>query len=326
MGLVEQAVELLKQAGAREPAEPEKALGRSIGQLVDSSADLPALRRRAAAAAMPCRDDRIVRIDSTALREAGLMAPQVDERQLAEEYRIIKRPLLAAIKGDSSLLKSNVIVVASALPDEGKSFTCINLALSLALERDCEVLLVDGDVAKPHITHLFGLDEELGLLDVVGAANRKLDEAIVPTDFASLYVLPAGSQDPEATEILRSERMSSVLANLVAEPRRILLIDSPPLLVTSEAGVLTSLAGQVVLVVKASSTPQEAVLRAVDTIAEGTRVSLVLNQADAVREHRYAYYGRYGYGRAYGRGVDGVPESGLGQPQAEHDSNSRQEP
>jgi exopolysaccharide/PEP-CTERM locus tyrosine autokinase len=307
MGLIEQAVELLNQASAQQSVDQSRAVEPSVGQLVDRRVAEPAAERSAGAPAatpdqtttpMPCRSDRALRIDVLALRGSGLLAPEADQRQLAEEYRIIKRPLLAGLKGESPLRLGNVIVVASALPGEGKTFTSINLALSLALERGREVLLVDGDVAKPHITQLFGLETEPGLLDLVGAAARSFEDTIVKTDYPSLYVLPAGSRNLQATEILRSERTSSLLAALAAEPHRIVLIDSPPLLVTSEAGVLTSLAGQVVLVVKAAHTPQEAVLHAIETISEGKPVSLVLNQADAVPEHRYAYYGQYGYGKA----------------------------
>jgi exopolysaccharide/PEP-CTERM locus tyrosine autokinase len=313
MGLIEQAVELLNQASAQRSVEQDQAVKPPVGQLADRRAAQPVSERPAealtatpsqAAIPMPCRGDRIVCIDVPALRASGLLAPESDQRQLAEEYRIIKRPLLAGLKGENVLRLGNVIVVASALPGEGKTFTAINLALSLALERGREVLLVDGDVAKPHITHLFGLESEPGLLDLVGAAGRTFEDTIVKTDYPSLYVLPAGSRNLQATEILRSERTTSLLAALVAEPHRIVLIDSPPLLVTSEAGVLTSLAGQVVLVVKAAHTPQDAVLHAIETIADDKPVSLVLNQADAVPEHRYAYYGQYGYGNAEARTAD----------------------
>ena len=141
----------------------------------------------------------------------------------------------------------------------------------------------------------------------MGDAGCEFEQTIVKTDYPSLFVLPAGNKNAEATEILRSERMASLLASLAADPRRIVLIDAPPLLVTSEAGVVTSLAGQVVIVVKAAETPQEAVARAVETIAEDKPVSLVLNQADAVQVHGYGYYGRYSYGRpddASGNSVD----------------------
>jgi len=313
MGLIEQAVELLNQASAQRSVDHGRAVEPPVGRLAERRAAQPVLERSAeaptampaqTATPMPCRDDRAVRIDVPALRASGLLAPESDQRQLAEEYRIIKRPLLAGLKGENALRLGNVIVVASALPGEGKTFTAINLALSLALERGCEVLLVDGDVAKPHISQLFGLESEPGLLDLVGAAARSFEDTIVKTDYPSLYILPAGSRNLQATEILRSERTASLLAALAAESHRIVLIDSPPLLVTSEAGVLTSLAGQVVLVIKAAHTPQDAVLHAIETITDDKPVSLVLNQADAVPEHRYAYYGQYGYGKADGRSAD----------------------
>jgi exopolysaccharide/PEP-CTERM locus tyrosine autokinase len=306
MGLIEQAVELLNQGSTQRAVKLERAAEQQLGQLLDSRAGQNVSEHSAESSVgpaipMPCRTDRTVCIDVPALRGSGLIAPDVDQRQLAEEYRIIKRPLLAGMKSEDPLQFGNIIVVASALPGEGKTFTSINLALSLSLERDREVLLVDGDVAKPHITRLFELGSEPGLLDLAGEAARSFEETVIKTDHPSLYVLPAGSQNLQATEILRSERMSSLLATLAADRRRIVLIDSPPLLATSEAGVLTSLAGQVVLVVKAAHTPQEAVLNAIETIAEDKPVSLILNQADAVPEHRYAYYGSYGYGRANDR-------------------------
>jgi exopolysaccharide/PEP-CTERM locus tyrosine autokinase len=259
---------------------------------------------------MPCRGERTVRIDPQALRAAGEIPPEQEERRLAEEYRLIKRPLLKVMAGDDAPLLGNVIVITSALPGEGKTFTAVNLALSLALERNREVLLVDGDVAKRDITRLFRLDEEPGLLDAGGAAGRHLEDVILKTELRSLFLLPAGTPNVEATEILGSERMSSLLASLAAEPRRIVLIDSPPLLLTSEAGVIASLAGQVVLVVKASSTPQEAVLRAISIVPEEKTVSIVLNQAESVRGHEYGYYGGYAYDGTYGRTAvaSAVPE------------------
>ena len=203
------------------PVEPEaEPIRKPIGQLVERREISPAPDAPAAVVVVPCRSDRTVRIDIPALRAVGLVAPQDEERQLAAEYRIIKRPLLAGMTGENRLRLGNVVVVTSALPGEGKTFTTINLALSLALERDRKVVLVDGDVAKAHLTHLFGLDGEPGLLDL-GAAGREFEETIVKTDYPSLYVLPAGNKNAEATEILRSERTASLLASLAADPRRI---------------------------------------------------------------------------------------------------------
>jgi len=297
MSLIEQAVELLQRASPQRPADIViEPVRQPVGQLVQRREDRPEPDSPAEAIAVPCRRDRTVRIDILALRAAGLVAPHDEERQLAAEYRIIKRPLLAQMTGDNRLRMGNVVVVTSALPNEGKTFTTINLALSLALERGRQVVLVDGDVAKAHITQMFDLVGEPGFLDL-GAAGCDLEDTIVETDYPSLYVLPAGNKNAEATEILRSERIASLLASLAGDPRRIVLIDSPPLLVTSEAGVVTSLGGQVVMVVKAAETPQEAVTHAIESIAEDIPVSLVLNQAEMVQVQGYGYYGRYSYGR-----------------------------
>lgn len=309
MSFIERAVEQLQQEKAAAPVPPEQPAAQPTPQVASKPVE-PRVDRRTSGAVptaagpilrtVPSRTDRILAIDRRALRAAGVLGPEDEERRLAEEYRLIKRPLLKAITGDNGKNSGNLVVVTSAVPGEGKTFTSINLALSLALERNREVVLIDGDVAKRDITRLFRLDDEPGLLDAGGAEHRELSDTILKTDVPSLYVMPAGNRHVEATEILASERMSSVLATLAAEPRRIVLIDSPPLLVTSEAGVLASLAGQVVLVVKASDTPQEIVLHAVESIAEDKPVSLILNQVLSVPERSYGHYGYYGDYGHYG--------------------------
>ena len=293
MSFIERALEQLKPEPEKAPVEPEKPVAQKVRPAGPASA-VPA---------MPCRTDRIVRVDIAALRAAGVVGPEDEERRIAEEYRLIKRPLLKATARDDSGNLNNVIVITSAVPGEGKTFTSINLALSLALERDIQVVLIDGDVAKRDITHVFGLDEEPGLLDAAGDPSVGLEQAILRTDVASLYVIPAGSRHLEATEILASGRTAALLAQLADEPRRIVLIDSSPLLATTEAGVLASLAGQVVMVVKASETPQNVVTSAIETIAEDKPVSLVLNQVLSVPERHYGYYyGGYGsYGEEQGK-------------------------
>jgi len=302
MSLIERALERLKQEAAarKEQTQPVAATATpppsaETARSADPAPSADAVRP------LPCRKDRVVSIDLSALRAAGAIAPASEERRLAEEYRIIKRPLLKELtKSEPSQLR-NVVAVTSALPGEGKTFTSVNLALSLALERGREVVLVDGDTARRNVTHIFRLEGEPGLLDSGGDAGTALESTLLRTDVPSLYVLPAGNPHSEATEILRSERTAALLAALASDPRRVVLIDCPPLLVTSEAGVLASLAGQVVVVVKASDTPQEVVLRAVEAITEEKPVSLVLNQVLSAPERHYGYYyGGYGYGYKYG--------------------------
>ena len=294
MSFIERAVEQLERqkpsAPAVEPRQRRVPSAEPRSEPATPVADRPV----EAAGSLPCRSDRKVTIDRSALRGPGLIAPENEERRLGEEYRLIKRPLLKAMSGEDAAPLSNVIVVTSAVPGEGKTFTCVNLALSLALERNREVVLVDGDVAKRDITRLLKLDDEPGLLDAAGAEHRELADTVLRTDLPSLYLLPAGNQHAEATEILASERMTALIAELASDRRRIVLIDSPPLLVTSEAGVLAALAGQVVVVVKASETPQEIVLRAVESLPEDKSVSLILNQVLSVPERSYGHYGYYG--------------------------------
>lgn len=302
MSLIERALERLKREAARkEVGPPAQAAMSRVGGADPETRDV-AGGQTDIRATTPCRADRTVTVDLSELRAFGSLAPPSEERRLAEEYRILKRPLLKQMSENDAGGLRNMISVTSALPGEGKTFTSVNLALSLAMERGREVVLVDGDVAKRDVTRMFGLDGEPGLLDAGADEEFGLEQTVLRTDLSSLFLLPAGRPHAEATEILRSERTNALLTTLASSPHRIVLIDSAPMLVTSEAGVLASLAGQVILIVKASETPQEVVLRAIEAVAEDARVSLILNKVLSAPERHYGYYyGGYGYGRpAYG--------------------------
>lgn len=235
-----------------------------------------------------------VTIDRTALRSATILPPEHQERQLADEYRQIKRPLLANAlgRGVPALNNGRLIMVGSALPGDGKTFTCISLALSMALDRDISIVLVDGDVAKPHISEIFGLQREKGLLDVLRDEALNVESVILPTDLRGLSILPAGRHSDTAAELMSGGRMEQVVKALSGDPKRIVVFDSPPLLLTSEARALAGAVGQVVLVVKAGTTSQQAVLEAIDLLGEGKSVGLLLNQSD--EQSRAGYYQYYG--------------------------------
>jgi protein-tyrosine kinase len=188
-----------------------------------------------------------------------------------------------------------VIMLTSAFPGEGKTFTAVNLALSLALEKDIEVLLVDGDVAKRHVSRVFGVDEEPGLVDLLVDHNMRPSQAILRTNVPGLSFLPSGHCDETLTELLASDRTADVFAQLAApDGRRIVLMDSPPLLLSTESHVLAASSGQVVLVVRAESTSRNAVLDAIAAAGEGKTVSLILNQSSAPPSSGYYGYGHYG--------------------------------
>ncbi len=235
-------------------------------------------------------------VDSTALRAGGYLPEPEKERQFAEQYRRIKRPLIdKALSGDADVRDSRVIIVTSALPGDGKTFTSINLALSMALERDISVLLIDADVAKRHISQIFGLDQQPGLLDALVDEKRDAESVIVSTTTRGLSILPAGNRVPNTAELVSSSRMRKILTTLcTSNPRRILLLDSPPLLVTNEGGALVKIGGQVVLVVRAGETPRQAVQAAIGQFDAQQAGGVVLNQVQGSTTEGYYGYGSYG--------------------------------
>ena len=242
---------------------------------------------------------RVLTLDLDVLREAGLLPPAHQERELAQQFRQIKRPLInnALGRGSEVLPDGNLVMVASAVPGEGKTFTSLNLALSMQLEEDVTVLLVDGDVVNPRLSQILGADDARGLLDVIKDPSVSWASAILPTTVPGLSFLPAGHQDPNATELLASVRMSEVASQLARQdPSRLVLFDSAPLLLTTESQALTQIAGQILLVVRADDTPQHVVLEAVETLAESKSVSLVLNQS--MKQPHAGYYYRYASSRA----------------------------
>ncbi len=246
---------------------------------------------------------RMIHIDQEALRASGFIAPEDEARILIDQFRYIKRPLVAHAFGKraTKVQDGHLILVTSALPGDGKTFTCINLALSMAREQDRSVLLVDADVVKGHISHLFGATEQPGLLDLLEEdCDLDLEDTILKTDIAGLSIMSAGKMRAHSTEMLASHRMERLIKALgTREPDRIVLFDSSPLLCTSEARVLGSLAGQVVLVVRSGSTPQGAVFEAINMIDKDRTLNLVLNQARGSADGGYYGYG-YGYGGGYG--------------------------
>jgi len=246
-------------------------------------------------------------LDREALRKQGFLPDPGKDRQFADYYRRIKRPViaqaLAHAPGGAADLR--LVMMASALPGDGKTFTSINLALSIAREQDVSVVLVDADVAKLHLSRIFGVERERGLLDAVIDPALDIESVILSTNIPGLSILPAGTQHESATELLASVRMTQVVARITAaDPRRIALFDSPPLLSSSESRAMVQVFGQVVLVVRSGVTPQRAVLDAISCIPENKPVGLILNGREGGLTERY-----YGYGAYYEQGDQPPPDT-----------------
>jgi exopolysaccharide/PEP-CTERM locus tyrosine autokinase len=240
---------------------------------------------------------RGIDLDLAKLGAAGFIVPDTSASLIAEEFRVIKRPLLANVAGASAapIRNANLVMVTSSLPNEGKSFTAINLAMSIAMEMDRTVLLVDADVARPSLPRVLGLPEQKGLLDVLQDKSLTLSDVLLRTNVDKLSILMAGTRGAHATELLASEAMGRLLNDLARRySDRIVVFDSPPLLVTTEARVLATRVGQIVFVVRAEETPQRAVMEALGTIEACPVKLLILNQARNVENVAYGY--EYGYG------------------------------
>jgi exopolysaccharide/PEP-CTERM locus tyrosine autokinase len=290
MSLVEQAIARMRnQANAAKAGVPSQPA--APGSIVDQSAD-------------PAKATKHTTLDTVGLRAAGYLPEESKERQFTEHYRRIKRPLIdKALSRSAAAGEPQVIMITSALPGDGKTFTSINLALSMALERDISVLLVDCDVAKRRSSQVLGLYEERGLLDALVDDSVDIESLVVQTNVRGLSILPAGRRVEATAELLSSNRMRQIVANLCARnPRRIIVMDSPPLLITNEGRTLVKIAGQVVLVVRAGQTPRLAVQDAVGLFDAQQAGGIILAQV-AVGSGD-GYYDGYGSYAAYGAEVN----------------------
>lgn len=248
----------------------------------------------------PAALSRRVDIDLDRLLSMGFVTPSAPRSLAADEFRVIKRPLLDNASGKSAapVANGNLIMVTSAMPGEGKSFTAVNLAMSMAMELDFRVLLVDADVAKPSLMKTLGLPPSPGLLDLLLDQRTDMADVLLRTSVDKLSLLPSGTPHPRATELLASDAMTSLVEEMGRRySDRVIIFDSPPLLLTTESRVLATHMGQIVMVVQAEKTLQSQVRHALTTIEACPIKMLVLNQARGGDQAAYGYGYGYGYGQ-----------------------------
>jgi exopolysaccharide/PEP-CTERM locus tyrosine autokinase len=305
--LIEQAalrLAQLREAGIEVPDEAAAASNQgnapTAAAAVPSAHPWPPEPVAAPPSATPV--SRLVHVDVAALDQAGFVTPASPRSALGDQFRVLKRPLIANAvgRGAAALNHGNLIMVTSALAGEGKTYTAVNLAMSIAAELDHTVMLVDADVARPSVLNTLGLPAGPGLLEVL-EGKATLPEVLLRTDVDKLTVLPAGSQHKRATELLASEAMNSLLDDMATRySDRIIIFDSPPLLLTTEARALATHMGQIVMVVQAGRTLQADVQHALSTIEACPVRLMVLNKARTEGPGGYGY-GAYGYRYGYGR-------------------------
>jgi len=297
MSIVERALQKAQDSRAKTDAASSPEAGGSVAGVPPEEA----VPRAPLAAA-----DRVV-INIADLRAQERLPPEGLAQRTEEEFRRIKWPLLGSIarREGSTPASNNVILVTSAVPGEGKTFTALNLALSLAREPDLEVLLVDGDVAQPTLSGSLGLTARPGLTDIL--ADERLDPAsiICPTSIERLFVAPAGARRENSPELISSARMEGLMRDLGRRVARgVVVFDSPPVLATNDAQVLSRYVGQILMVVRADVTEQRVVTEALGLLDASKPVSAVLNKVENSIISRYYSYYYYGYGQA-GNGKGG---------------------
>ena len=231
------------------------------------------------------------------LRRDGFIDPDSPPTSLSEEFRIVKRQLLAQANAPGATARDRLVLVNSAHPGDGKTWISINLALSLSAERESEILLVDGDFGKPSVAAQMGLPDGPGFMDALADPTIDVADLILRTDMPSLSVLRAGRQINNDTEMLASDRTRAALDSLVeGHPRRIVLFDSPPALAASAASELARHVGMVLLVVRADRTSDVALRDAAHLLSACANIQAVLNGVKFSSSGRLfgAYYKKRG--------------------------------
>ena len=234
-------------------------------------------------------------ITAAALQRAGMIDWSRSRTRISEEFRLVQRQILRAAFGPNAQPGfSNLVLVTSARPGEGKSFIAANLSASIARQADHPVLLIDADAKRESICASLGLAEASGLLDL--AANPRLDPAplIVKTPIELLSILPVGRERDRSAELFSATEMARLIRNLAHRyADRLLVLDAPPCLSTSDPALLAQLVGQILFVVEADRTQREEIEAALDLVQACPTITMVLNKQQTSTRHSFGAYSSY---------------------------------
>ncbi|SEA57629.1 XrtA-associated tyrosine autokinase [Alkalimonas amylolytica] len=234
-----------------------------------------------------------VQLNLEQLEEKNFVSLSPERRLINEELRSIKRKLLNnAFGGLSTTLEHpNLIMVTSSRPGEGKTFTAVNLALSMALEKDKTVLLIDADVLRPNVAKTLNFQAEYGLTDYLSGDDLSVEDVLLSTNVDRLKLIAAGKPHHLSTELLASEKMMKLATEFATRyPDRVVIFDAPPLLGVNETAVLASMCGQAVIVIEENQTKLAEIEQAVALLPEELAVGFVINKAHRNQGKGYGYY------------------------------------
>ena len=238
-----------------------------------------------------------IHLDFRVLRQNGMITPDNLSSALSNEYRGIKRKLLQKVRDPKTRETiNNLIMVTSSAPDEGKTFSSTNLALSLAAERGLRVLLIDADVLRPSIGDTFISPPSEGLTDLLSGKAKSVSDVLYRcADIPNLSVIFAGNHKTNSPELLSSGQMANLCRELSARfTDRVIVLDTPPVLATPEPAILATYVHQVIMVVSAGQTDKHQLRKSLEAVSSCQNVSLLFNKAPRWNEAEYSYYD-YGY-------------------------------
>jgi protein-tyrosine kinase len=304
MSTIEKAVSKLSRDSALnvEPVLASEYTGSAVAPVLtdDSVVRNNAIQRKEQAGYEATNNDssnHAVHLDLALLEKKNFVALSSERRLINEEYRVIKRKLINNAFGPLSktLNHPNLILVSSSRPGEGKTFSAINLALSIALEQDKTVLLVDADVLRPSVSKTLNISHSLGLTDYLQSSNVTVPDILLSTNVERLKIITAGSPHHLSTELLASERMLQLVNEFATRySDRIVIFDAPPLLGVNETAVMAAMCGQAVVVVEENRTRLAEIEQSVSLLPKDMAIGFLINKA-----HRNQGKG-YGYGYYYG--------------------------
>lgn len=234
-------------------------------------------------------------IGLTALERAGLLDWAHGRSRVSEEFRLAQRQLLrAAFAPTAQAGASNLLMVTSARAGEGKSFAALNLACSVALQGDHEVLLVDSDAKRDSICQSLGLGDAVGLLDLAADPSIDAVDVILQTEMEHFSILPVGQERGRSSELFASHEMTELVQRLGRRhANSLVILDAAPCLSTSDPAALASIVGQILFVVEAERTQRDEVEAALDLIQTCPQIMMLLNKVQMSTRYTFGAYSNY---------------------------------
>jgi protein-tyrosine kinase len=234
-------------------------------------------------------------VDAVSLERAGMVDWSRPPTSSSEEFRLVQHQIIRSAFGPGAEPGfSNLLLVTSARPGEGKSFMSTDLSGSIARQGDHHVLLVDADSKRDSICYSLGLAQARGLLDL--AANPKLDPSplIAKTPIERLSILPVGRERERSAELFSTKEMTRLIQSLGRRyADRLLILDAPPCLSTSDPAVLAQVVGQILFVVEADRTQRDEIEASLDLIQACPTITMVLNKQQISSRYTFGAYSSY---------------------------------